>query len=234
MATEHDISGDCSDDVEEVDEKDEDVSKMLNFPQILSAMQNRSQDYLLTLPKSVKRRIKALKKLQLEYTNIEAKFFEKVHALECKYNKLYTPLYEKRSTIISGGYEPNDDECDFPSDDEGNLSKDLKEKATIEEVKEEPKEVPTKGVPEFWLTIFKNVSLLAEMVQPHDEPILKHLTDIKVYFIEEPMVSIFKTKYQRTLNSANLPVKFYKQFLTFRVLNWNFTFNQMNTSQIQF
>lgn len=190
MAAEHDISGDCSDDVEEIDEKDEEVSKMLNFPHILSAMQNRSQDYLQSLPKSVKRRIKALKKLQLEYTNIEAKFFQEVHALECKYNKLYTPLYEKRHQVLSGVYEPNDDECDFPSDDEGNLSKDLKEKVTIEEGKGEVKEEqPTKGVPEFWLTIFKNVSLLAEMVQPHDEPILKHLTDIKVHFVEDPMVS---------------------------------------------
>lgn len=188
MATEHDISGDCSDEVEEVDEKDEDVSKMINFPQLLKDMQNRSHDYLQSLPKSVKRRLKALKKLQLEYTNIEAKFFEEVHLLECKFNKLYTPLYEKRHTILTGGYEPNDDECDFPSDDEANIANDLKEKLALEEPKEEE---PTKGVPEFWLTIFKNVSLLAEMVQPHDEPILKHLTDIKVYFVENPMVSIF-------------------------------------------
>lgn len=26
------------------------------------------------------------------------------------------------------------------------------------------------------------------MIQPHDEPILSHLTDIKVYLLEEPMV----------------------------------------------
>lgn len=191
MATEHDISGDYSDDVEEIDGKDEDVTKMMTFPHILSAMQNRSLDYMNSLPKSVKRRIKALKKLQLEYTNIEAKFFQEVHALECKYNKLYTPLYEKRHTIISGGHEPNDDECDFPSDDESNLTEDLKEKVTITVAKETKEEEPTKGVPEFWLTIFKNVSLLSEMVQPHDEPILKHLTDIKVFFVEEPMVGIY-------------------------------------------
>lgn len=47
------------------------------------------------LPACVKRRIKALKKIQLETTNIEAKFYEEVHLLECKYQKLYTPLYEK-------------------------------------------------------------------------------------------------------------------------------------------
>lgn len=47
-----------------------------------------------------------------------------------------------------------------------------------------------KGVPDFWLTIFKNVAMLAEMVQEHDEPILKHLQDIKVIFSESnPMVS---------------------------------------------
>lgn len=47
------------------------------------------------LPASVKRRIKALKKVQLETTMLEAKFYEEVHLLECKYHKLYTPLYEK-------------------------------------------------------------------------------------------------------------------------------------------
>merc|ERR1712186_8991 len=44
-----------------------------------------------------------------------------------------------------------------------------------------------KGVPEFWLTIFKNVELLQEMVQEHDEPVLKHLHDITVTFSEQPM-----------------------------------------------
>jgi hypothetical protein len=48
----------------------------------------------------------------------------------------------------------------------------------------------TKGIPNFWLTIFKNVQMLSEMVQEHDEPILKHLFDIKVIFLESnPMVS---------------------------------------------
>ena len=47
----------------------------------------------------------------------------------------------------------------------------------------------TEGVPEFWLTIFKNVDMLADMVQEHDEPVLKHLQDIKVNFHKtNPMV----------------------------------------------
>ena len=48
----------------------------------------------------------------------------------------------------------------------------------------------SKGVPEFWLTVFKNVDLLSDMIQEHDEPILQHLTDLKVKFNEaDPMVS---------------------------------------------
>ena len=35
----------------------------------------------------------------------------------------------------------------------------------------------------------KNVDLLAEMIQEHDEPVLKHLTDVRVKFQEsEPEV----------------------------------------------
>lgn len=47
------------------------------------------------------------------------------------------------------------------------------------------------GIPDFWLTIFKNVQLLNDMIQPHDEPILRHLTDIKLLIREEPMVILF-------------------------------------------
>ena len=40
----------------------------------------------------------------------------------------------------------------------------------------------TKGIPEFWLTAMKNVETLSEMIQPHDEAILKHVTDIQLIF----------------------------------------------------
>ena len=58
-----------------------------------------------------------------------------------------------------------------------------------EKAKKEKEEKDVKGVPEFWLTIFKNVDMLQEMVQESDEPVLHKLTDITVTFSEQPMVS---------------------------------------------
>ena len=54
---------------------------------------------------------------------------------------------------------------------------------------------PFIGIPEFWLTIFKNVDMLQEMVQEHDEPALAALQDVKVTFSDgsnpnHPMVSV--------------------------------------------
>lgn len=135
---------------------------------------------LAALPAKVKRRLKALKKVQLETFNIEAKFFEEVHALECKYHKLYTPLFDTRNKIINGHYEPTDPECDWKSDDEdGDKNRQLES--------DDKKDENVPGVPDFWLTILKNVGMLSEMIQEYDEPILKHLTDITVKVNDNPM-----------------------------------------------
>lgn len=48
-----------------------------------------------SLPKVVKRRVNALKNLQVKCAHIEAKFYEEVHELERKYAALYQPLFDK-------------------------------------------------------------------------------------------------------------------------------------------
>ena len=59
---------------------------------------------------------------------------------QVKYDKMHQELYEKRRKIVNSEYEPTEEECDFPSDDEEDkeLSKDMEEKAKIED-KEESK-----------------------------------------------------------------------------------------------
>ncbi|XP_026687391.1 nucleosome assembly protein 1-like 1-B, partial [Diaphorina citri] len=112
----------------------------------------------------------------------------------------YTP-YNKElinfSCILTGTYEPNDEECDWPSDEEEDeLSKELKEKAKVQEAGDQKKPDEKKsededkpGIPGFWLTVFHNVSMLSDMVQVYDEPILKHLLDVRVIILEkDPML----------------------------------------------
>ncbi|XP_039516688.1 nucleosome assembly protein 1-like 1 isoform X1 [Pimephales promelas] len=196
-------------DVEEVEEEEtgEDNSKarqltmqMMQNPQILAALQERldglvgsPSGYMESLPKVVKRRVNALKNLQVKCAHIEAKFYEEVHELERKYAALYQPLFDKRSDIVRASYEPTDEECEWKQDEEEELTvskqEEMKEKAKVEEEKKDEEKEDPKGIPEFWLTVFKNVDLLSEMLQEHDEPILKHLQDIKVKFSDagQPM-----------------------------------------------
>ena len=41
----------------------------------------------------------------------------------------------------------------------------MKEKAKVEEEKKDEEKEDPKGIPEFWLTVFKNVDLLSDMLQ---------------------------------------------------------------------
>lgn len=185
------------------------IASIMQNPQVVAALQERlggivgtSSGYIESLPKPVKRRIKALKNLQFSCTKLEAEFYKEVHALECKYAEKFKPLYEKRSSIITGQYEPTEEECEWESDEEEEdgpmeqdeendnteekLSSEFK-KTSLDEVKVDTEELPedVRGIPEFWFTAMKNVEHIAEMVQEHDEPILKSLTDINLSFIGE-------------------------------------------------
>jgi len=169
------------------------AASLLQDPAVMAALQGKlgsmvgqASGYIQSLPAPVKKRIKALKKIQLEATKIEAQFYEEVHLLECKYHQKFGPLYSKRATITKGEYEPTEDECEWPSDseDEDDLAEEVKEKAKLdEENKVDEKDI--KGIPSFWLTIFKNVEMIADMVQEADEPALETLSDITVTFSEK-------------------------------------------------
>lgn len=181
------------------------MGSLFKDPAVLAALQGKlgsmvgqNSGYIQSLPPQVKRRMKSLKKLQLESTKIESDFYKEVQELECKYQSIYQPLYDKRTQIVKGSYEPTDAEADFPSDsedEEADLSTDIKDKkATIEEIDEktdkvkETKEEDVQGIPSFWLTIMKNVEMLAEMVQETDEPVLEKLEDVTVKLHSKPQL----------------------------------------------
>ncbi|MEE6499389.1 hypothetical protein FKM82_003431 [Ascaphus truei] len=179
------------------------ADQIMQNPRVLAALQERLENvslspssYIETLPKAVRRRINALKQLQEKCAHIEAKFYEEVHELERKYAALYQPLFDKRHVIVSGEVEPTNAESEWHSDaeDEDKLSGDGKNKVTAAK-KEAVDEDNSKGIPDFWLTIFRNVDMINVSLQEYDEPILKHLQDVKVKFSDPGLPMSFTLEF---------------------------------------
>lgn len=154
----------------------------LNHPLLMKRM-------LESLPKPVKNRVNALKNLQMDYLNIEAKFFNEVYELEKKYQKLYDPILEKRAQIVNGDYEPNETECEFKDEEEEDVEMAKRLEQFILDSGEIKEKIPedAKGIPEFWFNVFKNCVLIYEMVQDHDIPLLKKLKDIRLVYPADGM-----------------------------------------------
>jgi len=110
-----------------------------------------------------KRRLNALRNIQLKIQDVESSYLEELFKLEKKFTSIYEPLYDQRANIISGKHEPNDDEATWAYNSEHpNLV-----------------EPSVKGLDNFWLEILKSSSVILDKIQDHDEPILKHLTDVR-------------------------------------------------------
>jgi len=128
---------------------------------------------LLNQPKAVLRRVKALKKLQVEEIGVESEFHKRLNQLEKEFEPLFQKINQKRKTIVAGEYEPTEDECDAPLF-HGMPAEDMEK---IEKMV--PKEIAdVKGVPDFWLDVMLNCYEVEELIQGDDVEILKYLADI--------------------------------------------------------
>ncbi|CAO2623169.1 Nucleosome assembly protein 1-like 3 [Lemmus lemmus] len=134
------------------------------------------------LPQAVRNRVQALRNIQDECDKVDTLFLRAIHDLERKYAELNKPLYDKRFQIINAEYEPTEEECEWNSEEEfsgdepeegGNVKRARKGK---------PKREDPKGIPDYWLTVLKNVDKLGPMIQKYDEPILKFLSDVSLKF----------------------------------------------------
>jgi hypothetical protein len=97
-----------------------------------------------SLPTIENDRINALKNLQISYNQIESRYLKSVNELECKFHEQCSYLFEQRSDIINGKYEPNDDECRLKTDF----------------IETNERQIPTNnelGIPSFWLQTLKQV-----------------------------------------------------------------------------
>lgn len=133
----------------------------------------------ISLPIEVVKRVNALKNIQLKMVDIETKFYDELHRLECRYAAMFDPLYAQRELIVNGNYEPTSEEGKWALDEE--LADDLEKKAVITEA-DTASDTSVKGIPEFWLAAMKSTEIIGEAIQEHDEPILKYLKDVRVKF----------------------------------------------------
>lgn len=133
------------------------------------------------MTKEERKRMNALKNEQLKFTELEAKFYEELHQLECKYNKLYEPIFEKRRQIVTGEHEPTDEEGKWTLDELENKENTEPEQSVPSDSKD------NKGIKNFWLETLQAVRMTSELVAEVDDPILSYLQDIKVkYFDQKP------------------------------------------------
>lgn len=149
----------------------------------LGSLVGRSSGYIESLPAPVRRRVAGLKGVQKEHSKLEAEFQEEVLQLEKKYFAKFTPLYEKRAQIVIGATEPTEDEVKAGEEDEE--TDETKEDAEGAIKPADSSETVT-GIPEFWLSAMKNQVSLAEMITDRDEAALKHLTDIRMEYLDKP------------------------------------------------
>ena len=89
-------------------------------------------------------RINTLKNLQILYNQCESHYLKCVYELEYKFHQQCSNLFDRRSMIINGKYEPTDDECRLKID-------------SIESIEKTNDENETHGIPSFWLQTLKQV-----------------------------------------------------------------------------
>ncbi|KAH8309192.1 nucleosome assembly protein 1-like 1-A [Drosophila kikkawai] len=157
-----------------------------NMPAYMSSVLRRQylQEMVKAMPAPIQNRIVFLKNLQLEHLKIEAEFFEEVYKLEQKYQLKYQPLFDKRKEVVEGTVDPatekpNWKEPEHATDNEADIEPFLDSLKAFKSIPQD-----AKGIPGFWLTVFRNTAILSEMVQPHDEPVMRKLTDISIKYVD--------------------------------------------------
>jgi len=129
------------------------------------------------LPAVIKGRINALKNLQLNTIKAESEYYQQIKQLDIKFQPKYDEINQQRAKVINGNYEPSGAESEWHSEPENDEdSEGLSEKVHPDY----PEGV--KGIPKFWLHVFKNANeeVLMGFIEPHDEEVLTYMTDVTV------------------------------------------------------
>lgn len=187
------------------------AAQAMKDPQIMAAIQEKlaglegmRSTFYDALPKNIKNRVNACRNIQKKYVDMEADFYHEINQLERRYHEKFSELYDKRNKIVTGQYEPTGEECLHSGDeDEGESEENVAHANGDIAMNEEtgnpiirlPSAFPdnAKGVPEFWLTVLKSASHTDALIEPHDEEVLKHCTNLVLKYEDEQQIEMADT-----------------------------------------
>ncbi|XP_001354490.4 nucleosome assembly protein 1-like 1-A [Drosophila pseudoobscura] len=157
------------------------------------------------LPRPVHNRILAMKHSQMEQIKISEQFYREVYELEKRFYLQCAELFDSRRDIVDGSLEPEPMEPSW-SEQHDDLVAELQASKEFHQLTELMPKMPANavGVPRFWLSIFRNVSLLSDMVQHHDEPLLECLMDVRISYEPESYTLKFLFRPNSYLDDCSL------------------------------
>ncbi|AET39989.1 histone chaperone NAP1 Ecym_5221 [Eremothecium cymbalariae DBVPG len=166
-------------------------------PQLLATIQGKlgsllGQDsgYISSLPKRVKERIFALKKLQQDIFQLEKQFQLEMFELEHKYLQKYAPLHDRRAALVKGTSEPTAAEIEIGKEIDAENERSVFSQGEEAEDNdyndnEHDEETDQKGIPSFWLTTLENLPMISQTITDRDAEVLDYLTNVSMEYLTE-------------------------------------------------
>ncbi|KAH8305337.1 hypothetical protein KR044_006155 [Drosophila immigrans] len=163
------------------------------------------QHMVASLPKTVQNRVLALKHNQLQQIKISEQFFREVYELEKRFYGQSCTLFDARRDIVAGNVEPPNIER-YWHEEPDELLGEIKASEDFKQLAEQLPQLPANasGVPRFWLTVFRNVTLISDLVQEHDEPLLECLLDVRISYEPDSYTIHFQFQPNEHLHTSSL------------------------------
>lgn len=141
-------------------------------------------EFLSLLPPSILPRVERLKVLNSKRDEILEEYRVERAALELKFGKMMSPLYEERRGVVNGELDEAIKKDAAKNDGDGGDDV-VAEEGVVEDVSDEEGEDAAaageqdiRGIPQFWACAMGHVDVIAELITEADVDCLDHLTEV--------------------------------------------------------
>eukprot|EP00128_Syssomonas_multiformis_P018884 Colp12_sorted_trinity150504_noHs@16430 len=125
---------------------------------------------------SVTNRLGKLKYLHKKHIQLQTELQKEIEELEKKYLEKTRPFYDLRARIIKG-----EEVEEVPV-----LAEEVERDTVLTVIENQvtDRDDFNRRLPDFWLTAMKQVLVVDEMIRDYDEPVLKHISDITLHYLD--------------------------------------------------